>query len=327
MGDFTAPSARLVAAARGLLALDQPDTNTVGMLRDAGVPLAVGTAQSFRDIVLATPGLDRAVNGVLLDPATLHRVTGSGSTPALHRVCVPVGVRMGDENLRSFDVAGSVDGIVDDIARHRAAGASFARWRIVAMADTAVTELRARARLVAGWAAACVTGDLTPFVDVVAIPGARDGLHEAATVHGGAVRTVLDALRTEGVHLDDVVLGSSIVTPGRRASDVATAEDVARATLRGLHAAGAEDLAGVVFTPGGRPDRLTAHLAAVQWLGPRTPVGYCLGRSMLGSVARAWGGKPEQVLDAHTELITRFTSVGAVVRAGMGEEPRRRVAG
>lgn len=327
MGDFTAPSARLVAAARGLLALDQPDTNTTGMLRDAGVPLAPGTAQAFRDIVLATPGLDRAVNGILLDPATLHRVTGSGSTPALHRTRVPVGVRMGDENRRSFDVAGSTDGIADEIARHRDAGASFARWRIVAMADTAVTELRARARLVAGWAAACTAGGLTPFVDVVAIPGTRDGVHDAATVHAAAVRTVLDALRTEGVHLDDVVLGSSIVTPGRRASDVATAEDVARATLRGLHAAGAEELAGVVFTPGGRPDRLTAHLAAVQWLGPRMPVGYCLGRSMLSSVARAWGGAPDRVLDAHTELITRVTSVGAVVRAGMVEEPRRRAAG
>lgn len=327
MGDYTAPSARLVAPPRGLLALDQPDTNTVGMLRDAGVPLEAGTVEAFRDIVLATPGLDRAVSGILLDPATLHRVTGSGSTPALRRVRVPVGVRMGDENLRSFDVAGSVDGIADEIARHRDAGASFARWRIVAMADTATTEIRGRARLVAGWAAACIAGGLTPFVDVVAIPGARDGVHEASTVHAEVVRTVLDALRTEGVHLDDVVLGSSIVTPGRRASDVATAEDVARATLRGLHAAGAEELAGVVFTPGGRPDRLTAHLAAVQWLGPRMPIGYCLGRSMLSTVARAWGGKPDQVLDAHTEVLTRFTSIGAVVRAGIGEDTRRRAAG
>ncbi|MGD9989123.1 class I fructose-bisphosphate aldolase [Pseudonocardia sp.] len=323
MGDITAPSARLFAAARGLLALDQPHTNTVGMLRDAAVPLAPGTVHAFRDLVLATPGLDRAVNGILLDPATLHRVTDSGPTPALHRVWVPLGVRMGDENLRSFDVAGSVDGIADEIDRHRRAGASFARWRIVATADTATTEVRARARLVAGWAAACVTGGLTPFVDVVAIPDPRDGLHEAAIAHGAAVRTVLDALRVERVHLDDVVLGSSIVTPGRRASDVATAEDVARATLRGLHSAGAEELAGVVFTPGGRPDRLTAHLAAVQWLGPRMPVGYCLGRSTLGTVARAWGGKPERVLHAHTELITRFTSVGAVVRAGAGEATRR----
>ncbi|GEL26156.1 fructose-bisphosphate aldolase [Pseudonocardia sulfidoxydans NBRC 16205] len=327
MGDFSAPFARLIAAARGLLALDQADTNTTGMLRDAGVPLAPGTARAFRDIVLATPGLDRTVNGILLDPATLHRIAGSASAPALHRARVPLGVRMGDENLRGFDVAGSVDGISDEIARHRDAGASFARWRVVATADTAVTELRARARLVAGWAATCVAGGLTPFVDVVVIPGARDGVHEAATVHGEAVRTVLHALRADRVHLADVVLGSSIVTPGRRASDVATAEDVARATLRGLHAAGAEELAGVVFTAGGRPDRLTAHLAAVQWLGPRMPVGYCLGRSTLGSVARAWGGRSDQVLDAQTALIARFASVAAVVRAGMSEEHRRRAAG
>ncbi|GAY08873.1 fructose-bisphosphate aldolase class I [Pseudonocardia sp. N23] len=296
------------------------------MLREAGVPLAGGTVQEFHDVVLTTPGLDRAVSGILLDPATLHRVTGSRGTPGLRRVRVPIGVRMGDENLRGFDVAGSVDGLADEIAHHRDAGASFARWRIVAMPETATNELRARARLVAGWAATCTAAGVTPFVDVVAIPGPRDGVHEASTVHTAVVRTVLDALRTEGVHLDEVVLGSSIVNPGRRASDVATAEDVARATLRGLNAAGAADLAGVVFTPGGRPDRLTAHLAAVQWLGPRMPVGWCLGRSMLSVVAKAWGGKPERVLDAHTELLTRFSSIGAVVRSGIGEDTRR-VAG
>ncbi len=39
------------------------------MLREAGgSPLAGGTVQEFHDVVLTTPGLDRAVSGILLDP-------------------------------------------------------------------------------------------------------------------------------------------------------------------------------------------------------------------------------------------------------------------
>ncbi|MFC7655608.1 class I fructose-bisphosphate aldolase [Pseudonocardia benzenivorans] len=319
MGDVFTPPGPAPAPTRGLLALDQPDSNLAELFRAGSVPISTSTAATFRDVVLTTPGLDRAVGGVLVDPVTLH---GSGaSRTALRRNRIPIGVRMGDGTRRGHDIAGSVDDLDDEIARHVAAGASFARWQVVVSGAGAPTELRATARLVAGWSAVCLGRGLVPFVDVVVRPGSRDDLATVGSVHTAAVSTVLDAVRVTGVDTARIVLGCTLVAPGDR--HVATADDIARATLGSLRGAAAVPLACVVFTPAGRPDRLTAHLAATTWLNPPWPIGFCLGRSTLVHVARTWAGRPDRVAAARSELLGRLGTPTAVGRAARTEITRR----
>lgn len=332
MSERSRPAGHFPTAARGLLALDQPLAHTIEMLRATKVPQHPGNVRAFRDLVLSTPGLERIVGGLLVDAATLHAGPGPGTgtgpgaggrgavVPAvLAERRVPIGVRMGDETVHALDVPGSVDGLAADVARHAAAGASFARWRIVVGEAAAPQGVRAAAGLVAQWAACCQAGGLVPFVDLVVLVPARYRLADAARHHRAAVAGVLDALEAADADLAGTLLGSSLVVPGRRSSEAATADDIARATVGSLGAAGTGGIGGVVFTPTGRAGRLTAHLAAMQQLHPEWPVGFCLGRSLLTSVARVWRGRAENVADAQAELHNRLNCAHAALRAGLIE--------
>jgi fructose-bisphosphate aldolase class I len=295
------------------------------MLRQARVPVSEDNLRRFADLVLGAPGLERMVSGVLVDGGTLRRVAAGDADlpPLLTERRVPVGVRMGDETDHRLDIAGSTDEAAAEVARYVAAGADFARWRIVVGEGTAAAEVRARARLVAQWAALCQAAGIAPFVDCVVVRRGHHGLGDAERAHTEAVGIVIGALDAADVDLANTLLGSSLVVPGARSSEAATAEDIARATLRSLRNAGAKHVAGIAFTPTGKPGRLTAHLAAMQWLSPDWPIGFCLGRSMLTRIARVWRGRPENVADAQAELHNRLNSAQAVLRAGLNEVDRR----
>lgn len=296
------------------------------MLRQAKVPRSGENVTAFQDLVLATPGLERMVSGVLVDAATLHSVTMRRSVPPLlAERRVPIGVRMGDETVHGLDVAGSTNGLAGDVDRHAVAGASFARWRLVVGEGVAASGLRPTAALVARWAATCLLGGLAPFVDCVVLVRPHHRLEDAEQVHSTAVGTVLDALSAARVDAGSTLLGSSLVVPGRRSSAVATPEDIARATIASLRAAGADGIGGVAFTSTGRSGRLAAHLAATQWLSPDWPVGYCVGRSMLTGIAQVWRGRAGNVTEAQAELHNRLNCAQAGLRAGLDEGDRRAV--
>lgn len=314
-------AASLVTPRRGMLALDQPCAQVQDMLRRARIAATEEQCHALRDLVLATPGLDRLLSGVLLEPAALHAAARQpGSSPTLlggHGR--PIGVRMDDETTRAVDV----NDLAAEIDRHTAHGASFACRRLVAGEGSEHAEVGHRTRLTAEWATACQRGGVVPIVECVVRSSAHLGLTEAEEAHTAAVAAAVTALDQADADPAATVLGVSPVVPGRRSSQVDASEDVARATMRSLRTAGARALTGIVFTPPLQARHLTAHLAAMQWVDPDWPIGYCLGSDLLATVAAVWRGRPDRVTAAQRELRSHFVSTTAVLRAGRNEVRRR----
>ena len=275
---------------RGLLALDQRPAGPTGLL----------------DLVLGTPGLDRAVAGVVVDPADLRLAADS---PAGRRVAL--GVRVGwaaDADLRA------------GLARAVAAGARFARTAMVVTDLSGRADLEGSAHRCASVARAGVAAGLVPVVEcVVAVPP-RCGLDGARTRHATALAAVTAALRAAGVAPADLVLCTSLAQPGPR-GEVAGADEIAAATVAALTsaltAARLDDRgpAAVAFRPTGQPRHLAANLAALRGRDLPWPVGFCVGASVLEPVAQAWQGRSGRVPDARRELTSRLSCLVAVLRA------------
>ena len=279
---------------RGLLALDQRPAGPTGLL----------------DLVLGTPGLDRAVAGVVVDPVDLRRAADS---PAGRRVAL--GVRVGwaaDADLRA------------GLAQAVAAGARFARTAMVVTDLSGRADLEGSAHRCASVARAGVAAGLVPVVEcVVAVPP-RCGLDGARTRHATALAAVTAALRAAGVAPADLVLCTSLAQPGPR-GEVAGADEIAAATVAALTSALAPALtaarmddrgpAAVAFRPTGQPRHLAANLAALRGHDLPWPVGFCVGASVLEPVAQALRGRPGRVPDARRELTSRLSCLVAVLRA------------
>lgn len=280
MSDLSVLAARLTEGQRGLLTVDQPAPRLDELLRRARIEGTEANRRGLRELVLAAPGLDRVVAGVLVDPATLE----APRPPLLARRAVPIGVGCAIP-------PGGVD---------------FARRRWTVGPASTPPEVEEGTRRLAEWAADRQRDGVVPLVECVVRVGERDTMATAALRHTDALRPVLTALDGAGVDRAGCLLGVGLPLPGHRARDVATSDDVARASRACLREARADGIAGVVFAAPGQPGQLAGHLVAMRWLSPDWPIGFRLGADTLADVARIWRGRPQLVAAAQRELMRQL---------------------
>ena len=282
----------------------------------------------LRALVLGTPGLERFVSGILLDPESfaeaMHDAAGQngtrqngtrhngarrpdGAAPARG---VPVGVSATEQALAAEPGdPGTVLG--RRLATWAAGGAALAGWTMDVEAGDP-EECTRRARLAAAWAAGCRDAGLPAVLRCrIAVPP-RASLETAETRHREAMSRVADALLRRGVDPASIVLALGPVLPGHRATDVATADDVACATVRALRDAGLDEVGGVAVHASRRLADLPAHLAAVQWRERRWCWGFAADLALLAPVAATRGGRPDL---ARQELRSCLEGLVTVLRA------------
>lgn len=302
----------LTMRGRGMLAVDQPLNELTRVLRHARVPAGMDPCCALRHLALTKPGLDRVVNGVLVDPKLLPAVVARCRTCS--RIPGPprlVGVRLREPAGSDPGGNGRRSGRLEELARCAAAGASFAGCHLDGAEGLTTAALRVRPRAVAGLAAACQR--IVPLVDCTTFVSGRSPLSESEQVHTAVLAALAAALDHCGVDRAAVVLGLDPVAPDARSHQADDAVDVAMATHRGLRAA------GIVFRAPGRRKNIAAQLGALQRLCPDQRIGLLAGTGALGAAALAWRGRPEQVGAAHHELQAALIGGVAMLRAGLAE--------
>lgn len=282
----------LLARGRGLLTVEAAST-----------PAA-------RRLVLGTPGLERSVGGVLLEPAMLQdgrAVRGCAVGVALDESDLPPALR---------DPSGY---LAQRMTVWAGAGVTFSGWTArladydAADAADAADAREQQAHLAASWAVACRDTGTEPVLRcrVPVPPRAPLGVAQARLRQ--ALDVLVGGMRRRGVDPSTVVLEIEPVLPGHRHPEVASPEDAARATLRALREAGIDEIGGVALRAPRRVSDLPAHLDALQRSARTVRWGFAVDLGCLVPPAAARRGRDGVV---QNEVRSRLDGLVRVVRAG-----------
>ena len=139
-----------------------------------------------------------------------------------------------------------------------------------------------------------------------------DGTHDiddSFVVTEEVLRRVFFELYSQGVSLEQMVLKPNMVLTGYDASDRASTDEVANATLQCFFRSVPAAVPGIAFLSGGQSDEdATAHLNKMnQILGDNKiwNLTFSYGRALQQPALKAWQGKEENIKAAQDAFLNR----------------------
>jgi fructose-bisphosphate aldolase class I len=315
-----ATAAAMTADAKGLLAMDESNPTADKRFAALGIPQTPEMRRAYRDMIVTAPGLSDAISGAILYDETIRSTTFT-DTPfaqALEKVGIIPGIKVdgGTRPLALHDgevVTEGLDGLRDRLAAYARMGARFAKWRAVITIDDARNApsrgcVEANAHALARYAALCQEADIVPIVEPEVLMDGGHTLARCAEVTERTLHTVFDALRTQRVLLEGMVLKPNMVVPGLRCPQQASVDDVADATVEVFRRVVPAAVGGVAFLSGGQSAQdASARLNAmhVRHLDLPWPLAFSFARAIQDPAMKAWAGRKENVEAAQKALVER----------------------
>ena len=316
-----ATAAALTADGKGLLAMDESNPTADKRLAALGIAPTPEMRRAYRDMIVTAPGLAESIGGAILYDETIRTRTFADLpfAQALEKVGIVPGIKVdiGARPLALHEgevVTEGLDGLRDRLAEYSTMGARFAKWRAVITIDDARNApsrgcLEANAQALARYAALCQEAGIVPIVEPEVMMDGTHTLARCAEVTERALYLVFDALRTQRVLLEGLLLKPNMVLPGLQCTTQDGVDAVADATVLVLRRAVPAAVGGVAFLSGGQsaPDasaRLNAmhlrHGGELPW-----PLAFSFARAIQDPAMKAWAGKKENVAAAQKALVER----------------------
>ena len=316
-----ATAAAMTADAKGLLAMDESNPTADKRFAALGIAQTPEMRRAYRDMIVTAPGLSDAISGAILYDETIRTRTFADVpfAEALAKAGIIPGIKVdaGAKPLALHEgelVTEGLDGLRDRLAEYSKLGARFAKWRAVITIDDAKDApsrgcIEANAHALARYAALCQEADIVPIVEPEVLMDGAHTLARCAEVTERTLHAVFDALRTQRVLLEGIVLKPNMVVPGLKCATQDSVDDVADATVRVFRRAVPAAVGGVAFLSGGQSARdasarLNAmhvrHGASLPW-----PLAFSFARAIQDPAMKAWAGKQENVDAAQKALVER----------------------
>ena len=316
-----ATAAALTADGKGLLAMDESNPTADKRFAALGIAQTPEMRRAYRDMIVTAPGLAESIGGAILYDETIRTKTFADVpfAQALEKVGIVPGIKVdaGAKPLALHDgelVTEGLDGLRERLAEYSSMGARFAKWRAVITIDDAKnTPSRgcheANAQALARYAALCQEAGIVPIVEPEVLMDGAHTLARCAEVTERALYFVFDALRTQRVLLEGMILKPNMVVPGLKCPTQDSVDDIADATVRVFRRSVPAAVGGIAFLSGGQaaPDasaRLNAmhvrHGAELPW-----PLAFSFARAIQDPAMKAWAGKKENVAAAQKALVER----------------------
>jgi fructose-bisphosphate aldolase class I len=314
-------AAALTADGKGLLAMDESNPTADKRFAALGIAQTPEMRRAYRDMIVAAPGLAESIGGAILYDETIRTCTFADVpfAEALHKAGIIPGIKV-DAGARPLAlhegelVTEGLDGLRQRLAEYSKMGARFAKWRAVFTIDDAKGApspgcCDANAQALARYAALCQEADIVPIVEPEVMMDGSHTLARCAEVTERALHVVFDALRTQRVLLEGMILKPNMVVPGLTCPTQDSVDEVADATVQLLRRAVPAALGGIAFLSGGQPAadasaRLDAmhrrHAHELPW-----PLAFSFARAIQDPAMKAWAGKKENVLAAQKALVER----------------------
>jgi fructose-bisphosphate aldolase, class I len=291
----------IVADDKGILAADE-STGTIKKRFDSiGVESTEENRRFYRQLLFTAPGLEDSIGGVILYDETIRQSADDG-TP-LSEVLSAKGVVPGIKvDTGAHDHAGfpgekvteGLDGLRARFEDYRSVGARFAKWRaVITIGDGIPTDgnLRANAEALARYAALSQEAGIVPIVEPEVLMDGDNSLEVCWEVTTRTLHETFAALYEHGIDLQGTLLKPNMVIPGKGASDQASPEQIAEATVNTFLGVVPAAVPGIVFLSGGQSEvQATENLNAINQIGGPWPLSFSYGRALQQSALQAWGG-------------------------------------
>ena len=316
-----ATAAALTADGKGLLAMDESNPTADKRFAALGIPQTPEMRRAYRDMIVTAPGLSQSIAGAILYDETIRTKTFAEVpfAEALAKAGIVPGIKV-DAGARPLAlhegelVTEGLDGLRERLSEYARMGACFAKWRaVITIADAKGAPSRgcqeANAQALARYAALCQEAGIVPIVEPEVLMDGAHTLARCAEVTEQALHFVFDALRTQRVLLEGMILKPNMVVPGLQCPTQDGVDDVADATVGVFLRAVPAAVGGIAFLSGGQSAadasaRLNAmhvrHAARLPW-----PLAFSFARAIQDPAMKAWAGRSENVAAAQKALVER----------------------
>jgi fructose-bisphosphate aldolase class I len=313
----------LVQKGKGILAADESGPTIAKRFKAIGVESTEENRRAYRLVLLAAPGIDDYISGVILYEETLGQRADDGTPLAQLAVRqgvvpgikvdagkIPLALAPGDE------ITQGLDGLAKRLDGYKQLGARFAKWRAVYnISDTLPSRLavEANAEALARYAAICQEQGVVPIVEPEVLMDGAHSIDRCAEVTEEVLHEVFHALHRNNVVLEHTLLKPSMVVPGKEHGQQATPAEVAAITVRILRRTVPAAVPGLFFLSGGQtPAQATANLDAMNRLGAQPwQLSFSYGRALQDPALKAWRGLAANAQATQQALLKRARLNGA----------------
>lgn len=318
----------MMAEGKGLLAADASAGTMNKRLREVGVEEDEESRRRYRQLLFTTPELSHYISGVILYDGTIRQSTDDGEPFALmlERLGMIPGIKVdkGKVDLPLFpgeEVSEGLDGLGMRLEEYYELGARFTKWRsVIAISDETPTEeaIFANVHGLARYAAIVQDKHMVPIVEPEVLFDGMHTLERSGEVIAQTMEMLFGELARYRVALDGLILKTSMALSGKSSGVTDTPMDVARVTMKALHASVPKELAGVVFLSGGQsPVQATANLDAIARMGKHPwPCTFSYSRAVQEPVLAEWRGLDENATAAQDAFVHRL-KLNVLAREGM----------
>jgi len=306
----------LMAADKGLLAMDESNPTCNKRFAALGIPQTAEARRAWRELIVTTPGLAESISGAILYDETIHQQLQDGRPfgQALADVGIIAGIKV-DAGVKALAAhAGELateglDGLRERLQAYAALGARFAKWRAVITIDTGLPSaacIAANAHALARYAALCQEAGLVPIVEPEVLMTGDHTLQRCAEVSAQVLHAVFEQLHAQRVMLEGLLLKPNMVLPGLDCAHQDALDEVAEATVTCLLRAVPAAVPGIAFLSGGQSAELaSARLNAMnRRFKNRLPwaLTFSFSRAIQQPALEIWRGEPGRVQAAQRAL-------------------------
>ena len=302
----------MVAANRGILAADESNATIEKRFKGPGIACTEENRRGYRELMFATPEMEKYISGVIMYDETLRQKT-KGGIPfpkylADKGVVPGIKVDKGTKALTNFDgetITEGLDGLRERLAEYHGLGARFAKWRAVITIGRSTGgwwlptkfAIDANAHALARYAALCQEAGIVPIVEPEVLMDGDNDLARCEEVTDAVLETVFEQLAAHRIHLEGMVLKPNMVISGIKCPTQASVQEVAVATVRCLKRHVPAAVPGIAFLSGGQSSELaTAHLSAMNKLGDLPwHLSFSYGRALQDGAIKSWKGEAANV--------------------------------
>lgn len=306
----------MVAANKGLLAMDESYPTCNKRFAQLGIPETAELRRDYREMIVTTAGLNESISGAILFDETVHQQLRDGSSfiKVLTDNGIIPGIKVDGGTVLMAGHPGEkitegLDNLRVRLEEYSKMGLRFAKWRAVITIGKGIPTqacIEANAHALARYATLCQEVGIVPIVEPEVLMDGDHTMERCFEVTEQVLHTVFNQLYTQGVILEGMILKPNMIVPGLDCPTQESIDEIANATIKCLLNTVPAAVPGIAFLSGGQsPELASAHLNAMNvQFKSKLPweVSFSFGRAIQQPALEIWHGEYANVLAAQQAL-------------------------